>query len=137
MPLKAVLFATPLSPPALPVPAADVQKGPPGLPYAKVSALAKLPDFLPEIGTLYVDPHTIPGGPWLAYDHNERLVSTIYMISLDDMDVHKKFFDLSPPDDKVDHVSLYYNAGHPGVSEPHYHVVLWHVPKFQESLMVT
>jgi hypothetical protein len=30
---------------------------------------------------------------------------------------------------KVDHVSLYYNAGHPGVEEPHYHIVLWYIPK--------
>jgi hypothetical protein len=22
---------------------------------------------------------------------------------------------------------MYYNAGHPGVAEPHYHVVIWYV----------
>jgi hypothetical protein len=27
----------------------------------------------------------------------------------------------------VDHVDMYYNAGHPGVPEPHYHVVLWYI----------
>jgi hypothetical protein len=25
-----------------------------------------------------------------------------------------------------------YNAGHPGVPEPHYHVILWYVPEDQE-----
>jgi len=24
-------------------------------------------------------------------------------------------------------VDLYFNAGHPGVAEPHYHVVVWYV----------
>jgi hypothetical protein len=26
---------------------------------------------------------------------------------------------------KVDHVSLYFNPGHPGVDVPHYHFVIW------------
>jgi hypothetical protein len=30
---------------------------------------------------------------------------------------------------------LYYNAGHPGVEVPHYHIVLWHVTKAQEKLV--
>ena len=29
---------------------------------------------------------------------------------------------------------LYYNAGHPGVEKPHYHVVLWHVPPAEAKL---
>jgi hypothetical protein len=33
----------------------------------------------------------------------------------------------------VDHVSIYFNAGHPGVDVPHYHVVLWHVSKKEEA----
>jgi hypothetical protein len=47
----------------------------------------------------------------------------------------KKFDDLASPGGRVDHVSLYYNAGHPGVPEPHYHVVLWHVSKAHEQLV--
>lgn len=133
--LKAIAIAMLLSLAAVPAVAADVQKEPPGPPYAKVSTLVKLPDFLPGIGTLYVDPHTIPDGPWLAYDHKGRLVSTIYMITLKDMNAQKTIPDLSAPGGKVDHVSLYYNAGHPGVPEPHYHIVLWHVPKSEESLV--
>jgi hypothetical protein len=50
-----------------------------------------------------------------------------------DFDGQKKFDDLLAPGGKVDHVSMYYNAGHPGVAEPHYHIVLWHVSKDEEK----
>ena len=116
-----------------PAAAQNVEKSPPPAPYKKVSTLVKLPDFLPGLGTLYVDPKTLPAGPFLAYDHQGRLVSTIYMIPLKDITAQTAFDDLKAPGGKVDHVSLYYNAGHPGVPEPHYHVVLWHVSKAQES----
>src|SRR5207245_11753485 len=96
-------------------------------------SLVKLPDFLPGIGELYVVPSTLPAGPFLAYDHEGKLVSSIFMIPLKDIDAHKKFDNLNVARQKVDHVSLYYNAGHPGVPEPHYHVVLWYIPKDQES----
>jgi hypothetical protein len=120
---------------AIPAAAQSVAKAPPGGEYKKVSELVKLPDFLPGLGTLYVNPKTLPAGPFLAYDHHGALVSTIYMIPLKDLDSQKKFDDLAAPGGKVDHVSMYYNAGHPGVPDPHYHVVLWHVPKAQESLV--
>ena len=124
----AVLVSTPLF-------AAGVEKSPPPAPYKKVSELVKLPDFLPGIGQLFVDPKTLPAGPFLAYDHTGKLVSAIYMIPLKDMEDKKKFDDLAAPGGKVDHVSLYYNAGHPGVEQPHYHIVLWYVPKSEESLV--
>jgi hypothetical protein len=57
------------------------------------------------------------------------------MIPLKDLDAQKKWDDLAAPGGNVDHVSIYYNAGHPGVQEPHYHIVLWHVPKAQEQLV--
>jgi hypothetical protein len=120
---------------AIPAAAQSVVKAPPGGDYKKVSELVKLPDFLPGLGTLYVNPMTLPAGPFIAYDHQGKLVSTIYMIPLKDLDSQKKFDDLAAPGGKVDHVSIYYNAGHPGVPDPHYHVVLWHVPKAQESLV--
>ena len=69
--------------------AESVEKAPPPAPYKKVSELVKLPDFLPGIGTLYVDPKTLPAGPFLAYDHAGKLVSTIYMIPIKDFDGHK------------------------------------------------
>ena len=120
---------------AAPAFAQNVSKAPPGGAYKKVSTLVKLPDFLPGIGTLYVNPKTLPAGPFLAYDHKGRLVSTIYMIPIKDLDAQKAFVDLPAPGGRVDHVSLYFNAGHPGVPEPHYHIVLWHVSKAQESLV--
>ncbi len=98
-----------------------------------MSELVKLPDFLPGMGTLYVDPKTLPAGPFLAYDHGGRLVSTIYMVPLKDLNAHTKFSDLATSGEKIDHVDLYYNAGHPGVEQPHYHIVLWHVPKSDEA----
>ena len=64
--------------------AASVEKAPPPAPYQAVSKLVKLPEFLPGLGTLYVDPKTLPDGPFLAYDHQGKLVSTIYMIPLKD-----------------------------------------------------
>jgi hypothetical protein len=113
----------------------SVDKSPPPAPYKKVSQLVKLPDFLPGLGTLYVDPATLPDGPFLAYDHQGKLVSTIYMIPIKEIDEHKKIADLKSPGGNVDHVSMYFNAGHPGVEVPHYHIVLWHVSPSQESLV--
>jgi hypothetical protein len=117
----------------LPVEAAPPEHAPPPAPFRKVSELVKLPDFLPGMGTLYVDPKTLPAGPFLAYDHSGRLVSTIYMILLKDLDGHKKFDGLGAEGATVDHVDMYYNAGHPGVEQPHYHIVLWHVSKADEA----
>lgn len=119
---------------AVPAQAADVEHAPPPAPWRKVSELVRLPDFLPGMGQLFVNPQTLPVGPFLAYDHNGRLVSTIYMVPLKDIDGHKKMDGLAAPGDvRVDHVDMYYNAGHPGVQEPHYHIVLWHVSKADEA----
>ena len=126
--IAAGLLATILASPAL-----AVETAPPGENYKKVSDLVKLPDFLPGLGTLYVDPKTLPAGPFLAYDHDGKQVSVIYMIPIKDIIDHKRFEDLEAPGGKVDHVDMYYNAGHPGVEEPHYHIVLWQVPKAEEA----
>lgn len=69
---------------------------PPDAPYAAVSDLVPLPDFIPGLGQLFVDPDTLPAGT-------------------------------------VGHVDMMYNAGHPGVEEPHLHVVLWNIPADQKS----
>ncbi|HEX5327770.1 MAG TPA: hypothetical protein VFW75_13965 [Acetobacteraceae bacterium] len=114
--------------------AASVQKAPPPAPYQAVSKLVKLPNFIPGLGTLYVDPKTLPEGPFLAYDHKGQLVSTIYMVPLKDIDAHKKLDDLAAPGGQVVSVDMYYNAGHPGVEEPHYHIILWHVHEGDERV---
>ena len=101
---------------------------PPGGAYQQVSKLVPLPDFLPGLGTLYVDPATLPAGPFLAYDHQGHLVSSIYMIPLKDMNAQKAFTGLKiGKGEPVDHVDIVYNAGHPGVAEPHYHIIVWYI----------
>lgn len=106
---------------------------PPAAPYQKVSGLVPLPDFLPGMGELFVDPATLPAGPFVAYDHDGRVVSTIYMIPVSSMNPDTSFDNLAMPGGMVDHTDIYYNAGHPGVAEPHIHIVLWHVPVADES----
>jgi hypothetical protein len=103
--------------------------------YKKVSTLVSLPDFVPGLGTLYVDPATLPAGPFLAYDRQGNLVSSVYMIPVKDIAAHKAFNNLAAAKEKVDHVDMYYNAGHPGVAEPHYHVVIWYVSPQQAAAL--
>jgi hypothetical protein len=111
------------------------QTAPPASNYKKVSTLVALPDFVPGLGTLYVDPKTLPAGPFLAYDRQGKLVSSVYMIPLKDITAHKAFNNLAAAKEKVDHVDVYYNAGHPGVAEPHYHVVVWYVSPQQAGAL--
>lgn len=113
--------------------AAEVAKSPPAGAFKAVSSLVKLPDFLPGMGQLFVDPSSLPAGPFLAYDHEGRLVSTIYMLPITSLTPDHRFDDLAAPGGEVDHVDVYFNAGHPGVEEPHAHVVLWHVPAAEEA----
>jgi hypothetical protein len=112
---------------AVPDIASAQRTSPPGGAYQKVSKLVPLPDYLPGLGTLFVDPATLPAGPFLAYDHAGSLVSSIYMIPLKDMNAQKGFTNLKAGHANVDHVDIVYNAGHPGVAEPHYHVIVWYV----------
>lgn len=107
---------------------------PPGGDYQMVSELVALPEFIPNLGTLYVQPDTLPAGPFLAYDRGGKLVSTIYMVPLEDIEAQQQFDDLEVGAEHVEAVDLYYNSGHPGVPEPHYHIVLWHLPQEQAML---
>jgi hypothetical protein len=109
---------------------------PPGGSYKMVSSLVPLPDFVPGLGTLYVDPATLPAGPFLAYDHQGKLVSSIYMIPLKDMNAQKAFTGLKVAHERADHVDIVYYAGHPGVAEPHYHVIVWYVSPQRASQLV-
>ncbi len=99
---------------------------PPPAPYAAVSSLVELPDFLPGLGQLYVDPATLPAGPFLGYDHDGKLSATVYMVPLAELEGGKAFNDLAVGNPSVTGVDIYYNAGHPGVEAPHAHVVLYH-----------
>ena len=102
-------------------------KAPPAGAFRKVSTLVQLPDFFPGLGTLYVDPSSLPAGPFLAYDRQGNLVSSIYMLPLKDLGAHRSFHDLPVAHATVNHVDIYYNEGHPGVPDPHYHIVLWYI----------
>ena len=133
MRLATAIFASLLAVPVAAVAQGDVAAAPPPAPYQAVSGLVPLPDFLPGLGQLFVDPATLPAGPFLAYDHDGKLVSTIYMIPITDLNPDKRFDDLAAPGGAVDHVDIYYNAGHPGVEVPHAHLVFWHVPAADEA----
>ncbi|MEW5709418.1 hypothetical protein [Pelomicrobium sp. G1] len=113
--------------------AADIHRQPPGN-FKKVSTLVKLPDFIPGLGTLYVDPATLPVGPFLGYDKQGNLVNVVYMIPMTDFQGYKAHENLgaSLPPLKVNHVDVNYNPGHPGVEEPHYHITLWLIDKAEE-----
>ena len=113
--------------------AATQETAPPGGEFQKVSELVELPEFVPGLGVLYVNPKTLPAGPFLAYDRSGELVSTIYMVPLDDMNREQAFTGLEAADEEVDHVDFRFNAGHPGIDRPHYHVILWHVSEARAS----
>jgi hypothetical protein len=100
--------------------------------YKRLSDLVNFPKFFPGLGILFVKAETLPMGPFLCFDRNDRLVATVYMIPTKDIDAHKS---LEAPGfaGQVDHVSLYFNPGHPGADVPHYHVVIWHVTKKEEA----
>ncbi len=104
----------------------DIHSSPPAS-FKKVSTLVKLPDYLPGMGTLYVDPKTLPVGPFLGYDKAGRLVNVIYMVPLKQMDDHKAFTNLGSVASglRINHTDIEFNPGHPGVEEPHYHVTEW------------
>lgn len=99
---------------------------PPGSPFVKVSDALPLPEFLPGLGILYVDPETLPAGPFLSYDREGQLSATVYMTPLAEMENGTAYDDLSVGLHHTSAVDIHYNAGHPGVEEPHAHVVLYH-----------
>jgi 16S rRNA C1402 (ribose-2'-O) methylase RsmI len=58
------------------------------------------------------------------------------MVPLKDMNAHKAFSDLKVAHERVDHVDIVYNAGHPGVAEPHYHFIVWYVSAQRAAQLV-
>lgn len=103
-----------------------LRQSPPGDPYVQVSDVLPLPEFIPGLGTLFVDPETLPAGPFLAYDNDGKLSATIYMTPLEDLQGGIAYDSLGIGSHEVSSVDIYYNAGHPGVEKPHAHVVLFH-----------
>ncbi|WP_024512564.1 hypothetical protein [Bradyrhizobium sp. ARR65] len=100
--------------------------------YKRVSDLVNFPKFFPGLGIIFVRPDTLPTGPFLCFDRKDHLVATVYMIPTKDIDDHRTL-EAAGASGRVDHVSFYFNPGHPGVDMPHYHFVIWHVPKKEEA----
>ncbi len=51
------------------------------------------------------------------------------MIPIAALEDRRRFMDVPSSPLPVTYIDIYYNAGHPGVPQPHYHVVLWHVSR--------
>jgi hypothetical protein len=100
--------------------------------YKPLSDLVNFPKFFPGLGIVFVKPDTLPLGPFLCFDRDDHLIATVYMVSIKDIDDHKAF-EAPGFAGKVDHISYYFNAGHPGMNMPHYHLVIWHVSKQEEA----
>jgi hypothetical protein len=104
-------------------------KGKPPAGFVKVSDALKNPGmaFVPGLGTLYVDPKTLPAGPFLGYDKSGELVNITYM--LPDVDLQKNAawttLGTSVSGLKVDHTEVHVSGAHPGVMERHLHVINW------------
>ena len=81
--LTAAVMAAPV---ALAHDQSKVEQMPPDGPYVQVSEVLPLPAFLPGMGTLFVDPETLPAGPFLGYDHDGKLSATIYMTPLGELE---------------------------------------------------
>jgi|SRR5690625_393964 len=103
-------------------------------PFVKVSDELPLPEFIPGLGILYVDPGTLPAGPFLAYDHDGKLSATVYMTPLGALEEGTSYDNLPVGEKNVEFVDVYFNAGHPGVEEPHAHIVLYHDTGAKERL---
>lgn len=103
--------------------------------YKAVTGLTNgaFPPFYPGLGEVYVRPKSLPVGPFLTFDRKGHQISTVYMLSLEEMNGHKKFDATGTREPRVNHVTVYYHGGHPGVDFPHYHYVLWHVTKDGEK----
>jgi hypothetical protein len=107
--------------------------------FVKVSDALKNPamEFIPGLGTLYVDPKTLPAGPFFGYNKAGKLVNVTYMVPLKDVNAHKEWMDAgkSAKGLAVDHTDIYVSDAHPGVPEPHLHIVNWLVSPAEAKAM--
>lgn len=115
-----------------PAPPPNLRKVAEGKGFKRVSDLVNFPKFFPGLGIIFVKPDTLPLGPFLCFDRKDRLMATVYMVSIKDINDHKTF-EAPAFAGPTNHVSIYFNPGHPGVDMPHYHFVIWHVPKKEEE----
>jgi hypothetical protein len=129
-----LLAAAVVAAPTLAADDAVARQSPPGAPFVQVSDALPLPEFIPGLGTLFVDPATLPAGPFLAYDHDGTLSATVYMTPMEELEKGTAYDGLAVGAPDVQSVDIYFNAGHPGVEAPHAHVVLYHDEDAKERL---
>lgn len=101
--------------------------------FKKVSDLVAFPPFYPGLGIVMVKPDTLPVGPFRCFDRAGNLVSSVYMLPLQDMNDHKTWSQVKGLPLPIDHATAYFHPGHAGVPMPHYHLVLWHT-KHEEAV---
>lgn len=106
-----------------------VLRGKPPAGFVKVSDALKNPGmaFVPGLGTLFVDPKTLPAGPFLGYDKKGELVNVTYMIPSAELAKNQSWPTLGTAVSglKVDHTEVHVSGAHPGVMEQHLHVINW------------
>src|ERR1700688_469282 len=124
MPIRRLLGLSCL---VLTIPGCAYYHEPPGGQFQKLSQIAHFPDFYPGLGTLYVQPDTMPIGPYYSYDRRGRLVNTIYMVRSRMLDAYAVIKMIEGTRLPVDHVVISYTALHPGVAVRLYHITVWHV----------
>lgn len=119
--------------------AASIESKPPAG-FVKVSdALQnKAMAFIPGLGTLYVDPKTLPAGPFLGYDKSGRLVNVTYMLPTADIDKNKSWPVLGEAAKglKIDHTEVHVSDAHPGVAERHVHVINWLISDAEKKKLI-
>lgn len=129
----AIALALPQAP-AIAVPSL---KGKPPAGFVKVSDALKNPGmaFVAGLGTLYVDPKTLPAGPFLGYDKEGKLVNVTYMLPYADLEKNASWpvLGTSVSGLKVDHTEVHVSGAHPGVMERHIHVINWLIPESEKK----
>jgi hypothetical protein len=116
---------------------------PPPAPYAPVSEFFELPEFIPGVGVLYVNPDTLPVGPYLSYGRDGQLIEVVFMIPLSEMTASQDWTNLGTEAlqqlqiTHIDHVDFTYTGGHPGMEEPHYHIRLVLVSEEEQQAALT
>lgn len=104
-------------------------QGKPPAGFVKVSDALKNPGmaFVPGLGALYVDPKTLPAGPFLGYDKKGELVNVTYMLPAAELEKNAAWPSLGTAVSglKVDHTEVHVSGAHPGVMERHIHVINW------------
>lgn len=122
--------------------AQDLTQSPPPEPYVGVATILPLPDFIPGVGALFIDPANAPTGPWLAYGNDGSLIEVLFMVPISAMQDAQNWSDLAAgliakTGLSVDHVDITYNGGHPGMAEPHYHIRLVLVDAATDEALLT